>query len=199
MDGVPCPQPLTGHEPQYVPRGVLLVRPIGHPPGRCHLGPLANSPGRNPPYCLRSGGADTDTGGAPKPLRSGISPASFAGSCHPAPPPVRCGVGPCLLAFVPRGVPLSPRPLRCFLVPAMSRLPLLSASALACWCPLFFVFCCFFFYRSPLVSPPGVSVCPLPPPPPMSPRCLLAVLAPFLGGWRRRGWGGGVLAVRPLA
>ena len=32
MDGVPYPQPLTGHEPQYVPWGVLLVRPIGHPP-----------------------------------------------------------------------------------------------------------------------------------------------------------------------
>ena len=63
MDGVPYPQPLTGQEPQYVPWGALLVRPIGHPPGRCHLGPLANGPGRNPPYCLRSGGADTDTGG----------------------------------------------------------------------------------------------------------------------------------------
>ena len=32
MDGVPYPQPLAGHEPQYVPWGVLLVRPIGHPP-----------------------------------------------------------------------------------------------------------------------------------------------------------------------
>ena len=32
MDGVPYPQPLSGHEPQYVPWGVLLVRPIGHPP-----------------------------------------------------------------------------------------------------------------------------------------------------------------------
>ena len=32
MDGVPYPQPLTGREPQYVPWGVLLVRPIGHPP-----------------------------------------------------------------------------------------------------------------------------------------------------------------------
>ena len=32
MDGVPFPQPLSGHEPQYVPWGVLLVRPIGHPP-----------------------------------------------------------------------------------------------------------------------------------------------------------------------
>ena len=33
MDGVPYPQPLTGHEPQYVPWGVPRVRPIGHPPG----------------------------------------------------------------------------------------------------------------------------------------------------------------------
>ena len=32
MDGVPYPQPLAGPEPQYVLRGVLLVRPIGHPP-----------------------------------------------------------------------------------------------------------------------------------------------------------------------
>ena len=34
MDGVPYPQPLAGPEPQYVPWGVLLVRPIGHPPRR---------------------------------------------------------------------------------------------------------------------------------------------------------------------
>ena len=32
MDDVPYPQPLAGPEPQYVPWGVLLVRPIGHPP-----------------------------------------------------------------------------------------------------------------------------------------------------------------------
>ena len=32
LDGVPYPQPLAGPEPQYVPWGVLLVRPIGHPP-----------------------------------------------------------------------------------------------------------------------------------------------------------------------
>ena len=32
MDGVPYPQPLAGLEPQYVPWGLLLVRPIGHPP-----------------------------------------------------------------------------------------------------------------------------------------------------------------------
>ena len=30
-DGVPYPQPLAGPKPQYVPWGVLLVRPIGHP------------------------------------------------------------------------------------------------------------------------------------------------------------------------
>ena len=32
MDGVPYPQPLPGPEPQYLPWGVLLVRPIGHLP-----------------------------------------------------------------------------------------------------------------------------------------------------------------------
>ena len=32
MDDVPYPQPLAGPEPQYVPCGVLLVKPIGHPP-----------------------------------------------------------------------------------------------------------------------------------------------------------------------
>ena len=72
--------------------------PLATPPGRCHLGPLANGPGRNPPYCSRSDGADTDTGGAPKPQRSGTSPALFAGSCHPAPP--RWSLHPC---FHPQG------------------------------------------------------------------------------------------------
>ena len=114
--------------------------PLATPPGRCHLGPLANGPGRNPPYCSRSDGADTDTGGAPKPQRSGTSPALFAGSCHPAPPPV----GPCLPAFIPRGA--VPRPLLCPLAPAMSRLPLLPVPALACWCPWLFAFFFFFFF-----------------------------------------------------
>ena len=72
--------------------------PLATPPGRCHLGPLAIGPGRNPPYCSRSDGADTDTGGAPKPQRSGTSPALFAGSCHPAPP--RWSVHP---FFLPQG------------------------------------------------------------------------------------------------
>ena len=159
--------------------------PLATPPGRCHLGPLANGPGRNPLYCLRSGGADTDTGGAPKPQRSGTSPASFAGSCHPVPPPpVRCGVGPCLLAFVPRGVPLSRAPCRASWLPPCPVYP--------CCLPLLWrvgVLCClFFFFRLSSLPPAFRSVlCP----PPMSPRCLLAVLALFLGGWRRRGRGGG--------
>ena len=33
MDSVPYSQPLAGHEPQYVPWGVLLVRPIADSPG----------------------------------------------------------------------------------------------------------------------------------------------------------------------
>ena len=99
----------------------------------------------------------------------------------PAPPrSLRCwSLPPC---FRPQGRPPVPRPLPCPLAPAMSRLPLLSAPALAWWCPLLFVF----FLSVPC-------------PPPMSRRCLLAVLALFVGGWRSRGRGGGVLAVRPNA
>ena len=37
--------------------------PLVTPPGRCHRGPLTNGPGRIPPYCVCSGGADTVTGG----------------------------------------------------------------------------------------------------------------------------------------
>ena len=55
------------------------------PPGRCHRGPLTNGPGRIPPYCVCSGGADTVTGGGAKPLRLGASPASPVGPFGPAP------------------------------------------------------------------------------------------------------------------
>ena len=85
MDGVPYPQPLAGPEPQYVPWGVLLVRPISTPPGRCHRGPLTYGPGRIPPYCLCSGRADTVTGGASKPVRLGPSPAFPVGPFRPIP------------------------------------------------------------------------------------------------------------------
>ena len=59
--------------------------PLVIPPGRCHRGPLTNGPGRIPPYCVCSGGADTVTGGAPKPLKLGRSPASSVGPFRPAP------------------------------------------------------------------------------------------------------------------
>ena len=58
--------------------------PLVTPPGRCHRGPLTNGPGRIPPYCVCSGGADTVTGGGPKPLRFGPSPASPVGPFRPA-------------------------------------------------------------------------------------------------------------------
>ena len=97
----------------------------------------------------------------------------------PAPPrSLRCLFLPS--RFRPQGHPPVPRPLPCPLAPAMPRLPLLSAPALACWCPLLPVL--FFF---------------LPPP------CHLAVSSlssPFswVGGGVGGG-GGGVLAVRPIA
>ena len=59
--------------------------PLVTPPGRCNRGPLTNGPGRIPPYCVCSGGADTVTGGAPKPLRLGPSPASPVGPFRPYP------------------------------------------------------------------------------------------------------------------
>ena len=166
--------------------------PLATPPGRCHLEPLANDPGRNPPYCLRSGGADTDTGGAPKPLRSGSSPASFAGSCHPSPPPrsLRCWSLP--PSFLPQGRPPFLRPLPRFLVPAVSRLPLLSAPALAHWCLLFFL-----FFLVTRLSPRRVGLSSAPPHvPSLSSRCP----RPFRGWVEERGWrGGGFLAACPLA
>ena len=153
--------------------------PLATPPCRCHHGPLANGPGRNPPYCLRSGGADTDSGGAPKLLRSGTSPASLAGSCHPGPPPCAAVLVPASRLSSP-GVPPFPAPLAA--LPGSCRVPPISA---VCPCPRALVCFVLFFWRlhrSPPVSPPGIAVCPLPPP--MSPRHLLAVLAPF------RGWVG---------
>ena len=60
--------------------------PLVTPPGWCHRGPLTNGPGRIPPYCVCSGGADTVTGGGPKPLSLGPSPAFPVGPFRPAPP-----------------------------------------------------------------------------------------------------------------
>ena len=83
MGGVPYPQPGPNRSTcrgECSPSGPLVT-----PPGPCHRAPLTNGPGRIPPYCVCSGGADTVTGGAPKPLRLGPSPASPVGPYCPAP------------------------------------------------------------------------------------------------------------------
>ena len=102
--------------------------------------------------------------GAPISLWSGTSSGSHAGPCRPCLPPFGAVL---VLVF-----------------------SLSSSGALVCFVRGGFSF--FFLHppRSPPVSSPGTSVCPLSPPP-VSPRHLLAVLAPFLGGWGRWGWGGG--------
>ena len=167
--------------------------PWATPPGRGHLGPLANGPGRNPPYCLRSGGADTDTGGGSQTPEVGYLTSVFCELWSSRPPPVRCGVGPCLPALFPGGVSLSRAPCRAsWLLPCP-----------VCPCCLSLlgrvgVLCFFSLAPPPLTTrlSTGVSVCPLPPP--MSPRRLFAVLAPFLGGWGRRGSGGGASSLSVL-
>ena len=154
--------------------------PLATPPGRCHLGPPANGPGRNPPYCLRSGRADTDTGGSPNPR--GRVPHQRLSRALVTPPPLRSlrclSLRSC---FRPQGRPPVPRPLPCPLAPAMPRPPLLSASALACWCPLLFFFLFF----------------PLPPPCPLAVSSLSSPFSWVGGGVG--GGGGGVPAVRPIA
>ena len=105
-------------------------------------------------------------GGGSFPFGAPISPWSASSPASPA--------GPCH-----PGLP----PFAAVLVPVFS---LSSCGALVC-----FVHGCFFFF--PTARRPSLPVarryvlCP----PPMSPRHLLAVLAPFLGGWGSRGWGGG--------
>ena len=128
--------------------------PLATPPSRCHLGPLANGPRRNPPYCLRSSGADTDTGGAPKPQRSGTSPASFAGSCHPGSPPFVAVFVP---AFSLSSPGASPRSAPLAVPPGPRHAP--SAPAVCpCSGVLVSFVACFFF-----PAPPHV--------PSLSPRC----------------------------
>ena len=125
--------------------------PLTTPPGRCHRGPLAYGPGRNPPYCLRSGGADTDTGGGPKPLRSGTSPASFAGSCHPSPPPLFSAV--LVPAFGLPSAGVSPFPAPLAVLPGSCRVPSVPAV-----CPCSGALVSFVFFSSTGLSsaPPHV-------------------------------------------
>ena len=71
-------------------------------------------------------------------------------------------------SFRPQGRPPFPRPLPCFLAPAMSRQPLLSAPALACCCPLFF----FLLFPASRLSPRRFGLSSAPPHVPLlSPRC----------------------------
>ena len=127
--------------------------PLATPPGRCHLGPLANGPGRNPPYCLRSGGADTDTGGAPKPQRSGTSPASFAGSCHPGSPPFIAVFVPAFSLSSPGASPC-PAPLA---VPPGPRHAPFAPAVCPCSGVLVSFVACFFFFPAPPPCPLAVS------------------------------------------
>ena len=95
----------------------------------------------------------------------------------------------------PCGLVLRQRPLRAHVAlasPCSPRFWSLSSRflPLARWFALFvvFLFLCVSTARHPSLPLAGRSVlCP----PPMSPRHFLAVLAPFLGGWGRRGWGRG--------
>ena len=82
-----CPtrSPSLGPNRSTCRGGFSWSGPLVTPPARCHPGLLTNGPGRIPPYCVCSGGADTVTGGAPKPLRLGPSPASPVGPFRPAP------------------------------------------------------------------------------------------------------------------
>ena len=154
--------------------------PLATPPGRCQLGPLANGPRRNPHYCLRSGRADTDTGGPFKPLRSGTSPASLAGPCHPGPPLFAAVLVPASPLSSP-GLPPFPRPFPHSLVPAVPRPSLLSFPALS-----------FFFVGRALASPPLAPHLP-------SPLAVPLLSVPLFGVGGGVGGGGGALAVCSLA
>ena len=63
--------------------------PLVTAPGWCHHGPLTNGPGRIPPYCVCSGGADTVTGGPPKNPEVG-SLACVSRGPFSSRPPLRC-------------------------------------------------------------------------------------------------------------
>ena len=65
--------------------------PLVTSPGRRHRGPLTNGPGRIPPYCVCSGGADTVTRGGRQTPEVG-SLACVSGGPLSSRPPFRCVV-----------------------------------------------------------------------------------------------------------
>ena len=167
MDGVPYPQPLSGHEPQYVPWGALRVRPIGHPP-RPVPPRAADQRSRSYPTLSRElrWGRYGHRGGAQTPGVGSLASVSF-GPPSSRPPRPLCWLLP--PRFLPWGFPL-PRPFlfsQAFAVPcsppAFSLLPSprrhfacqFLGRAEAAWRPL-----CL-----PPVSPVGPVVTPCAPPP----------------------------------
>ena len=94
-----------------------LSDPLVTPQGRCHHGPLTNGPGRIPPNCVSSSGADTVAGGGGggKLPRPGPLPASPLDIFCPEPPPVPsagcCPSAPCSRVPPVRAAPLVLGPL----------------------------------------------------------------------------------------
>ena len=187
--GTVCPtcSPSLGTNRSTCAGECSLSGPLVTPPGRCHHGPLTNGPGRIPPYCVCSGGADTVTGGGGgKPPRPGPLPASPVGTFNPDPPPPHF-VGRCCSALRPRvpparASPLALGPLLCFARPWLapcahpctgtmhdsfgvglwlgSRAPLCFARHASCTTSCTFIRRRGFCYRVPLsLSPPSPSLC----------------------------------------
>ena len=128
MHGVPYPQTLTGHEPQYVPWGVLLVRPIGHPPSPVPPR-AADQRSRAYPTLLRvlKWGRYGHRGGPQTPGVGSLA-SVFFGPLSPRPPPSAVlALAPPLstLGFPPSRAPFCSR--RLLACPAC---PLLSPSTL---------------------------------------------------------------------
>ena len=159
--------------------------PLATPPSWCHLRLLANRPGRNPPYCLRSAGADTDTGGPSKPLRWGTSPASFAGSCQHGPPPLAAVLVPASKLSSP-GVSPFPAPLA--VLPGSCCVPSAPAVCPCSGALVSFVFFCTSTARHLSLPPAFRSVlCPPPCPLPVS---SLSLPLSWVGGGEGGGGGG---------
>ena len=132
IDGVPYPQPLTGHEPQYVPWGVLLVRPIGHPP-RPVPPRAADQRSRAYPTLLRvlRWGRCGHRGEGQTPEAGPLASVPY-GPLSSRPPPSR-SVGPCPSTLYPCVSP-SPRSFLLSRAPAVSCLsPALSLRSSPHW------------------------------------------------------------------
>ena len=112
-----CALPAAPH------RTRTAVRAVGSALGQAHWPPpqAGATSGRWPTVlgvthliaCAQVGLIRTPGGGGQTP-EVGYLTSVFCGLLPPQPPPVRCGVGPCLPASFPRGVPLSRAPCRAF-------------------------------------------------------------------------------------